>query len=78
MTDVRRRVVEDHGYGARHVDSRDRRGPAAAERQRQLVAFPYASSGETQKEAFEEDRRPPRDDQDRTASGHRQTGYDVG
>jgi hypothetical protein len=62
MTDVRRRVVEDYRYGARHIESRDGRGLAVAHRQRQLVGFPHASSGQTQKKAFEEHRRPHRDD----------------
>jgi hypothetical protein len=61
-TDVRGGVVEDHGHGARHIDSRDRRGLAVAQRQRQFVAAPDAGGGETQEEAFEEDRRPHRDD----------------
>ena len=37
LADVRRGIVEDDRYGARHVHSRDRRGLAAAHRQHQLV-----------------------------------------
>ncbi|BAZ21448.1 hypothetical protein NIES4073_23260 [Kalymmatonema gypsitolerans NIES-4073] len=62
MTNVRGRGVEDRGNGTRHINSRDRRGLAVTQRQRQFVAVPDASSGETQEEAFEEDRRPHRDD----------------
>src|SRR6202043_3145904 len=57
LSDMRRGVVEDHRYRTRHVDRRDRRGLAAAHRQRQLVGGPHAG-GELKKEALEEDCRP--------------------
>jgi hypothetical protein len=62
LSDMRRGVVEDQRYRTRHVDRRDRRGLAAAHRQRQLVGGPHAGSGDLKKETLEEDCRPHRDD----------------
>src|SRR5262252_3631446 len=50
LSDMRCRVVEDHRYRTRHIDRRDRRGLAAAKRQRQLVGGPHAGSGKLKKE----------------------------
>src|SRR3982074_1962029 len=43
-------VVEDNSYRTRHIDRRDRRGLAAAHRQRQLVGGPHTGGGEQKKE----------------------------
>src|ERR1700730_8711497 len=56
LSDMRCWVVEDHRYRTRYVDRRDRRGLAAAHRQRQLVGGPHAGGGERQEEALEEAR----------------------
>jgi hypothetical protein len=59
---VRRGIIENDRYGARHVHSPDRRGFADAHWQRQFVGVPYARRGKDPKEPIEEDRRPHRDD----------------
>src|SRR5580704_9585903 len=46
LSDMRCGVVEDRRYRTRHVNRRDRRGLAAAHRQRQLVGGPHAGGGE--------------------------------
>src|SRR5712664_1438032 len=61
LSDMGCRVVEDNSYLTRHIDRRDRRGLAAAHRQRQLVGGPHAGGGERKKETLEEDCRPYRD-----------------
>src|SRR6476646_4777617 len=60
LSDMRCWIVEDSVYRTRHIDRRDRRGLAAAHRQRQLVGGPHAGCGEQKKEALEEDCRPYR------------------
>src|SRR6516162_3173247 len=58
FADVRRGVLEDDRYGARHVQSRDRRGFAPAHGQRQLVGVPHARGSEKAEKSIEEDRGP--------------------
>ena len=55
LSDMRCGVVEDHCYRTRHVDRRDRRGLAAAQRQCQLIGGPHAGGGELKKETLEEE-----------------------
>src|SRR6516225_6623435 len=62
LSDMRCGVVEDHRYYTRNVDRRDRRGFAAAHRQRQLVGGLHAGSGKLKKKTLDKDCRPYRDD----------------
>src|SRR6202045_5358449 len=46
LSDMRCGVIEDRSYRTRHIDRRDRRGPAAAHRQRQLVGSSHTGCRE--------------------------------
>jgi hypothetical protein len=61
---VRREVIENDRYGARHMHGPNRRDFAAPHRQRQFVGVPRARHGKELEEPIKKDRRPHRDDRE--------------